>query len=112
MAVATPIGQEHKREEPWGCLRLLLTYSFIILPKKFSLKEPCLKMSVNTMNLQCFDGSIPQTFIVFNKNTFILKINFCTSQRNKPSIHISYDCSDIMVFKWPFLYGLVKLLVL
>ena len=93
--MATPIGQEQKKEEPRCRLRLLLTYSFIIIPKKLSLNESGLKIPANTMALQFLIATSHRLSSFFQqKQTIILKINCCTSQRNEPSIHISYDCSD------------------
>ena len=49
-----------------------------------------------TITLQFLKGDIPHSFhlLVQNKSV-ILKTEPFTSQKNKPNIHIFYDCADI-----------------
>lgn len=48
--------------------------------------------------LQIFDWQYSTDLSCFFNESISLKTNLLTSQGNKPNIHISYDCSDLIGF--------------
>ena len=94
IAVFDRIPIESLKTRNLGRKFLVAIFSVIVHWAAFSSPlKLCLEILLKRRIRSCLKMQYHADF--FRDGSVILKINLCTSQRNKPNIHISYDCLDI-----------------